>query len=71
MNLDLVEKAMALKPLLRERARDAEIARQIPRETVDNFIEAGILKNHSTQALRRASNRLGNRAIRHHGIGPR
>ena len=44
MNLDLVEKAMALKPLLRERARDAEIARQIPRETVDNFIEAGILK---------------------------
>lgn len=44
MNLDLVEKAMALKPVLRERARDAEIARQTPRETVDNFIEAGILK---------------------------
>lgn len=44
MNLDLVEKAMSLKPLLRDRARGAEIARQTPRETVDNYIEAGILK---------------------------
>lgn len=45
MNQELVDKAISLKPLLRERARDAEIARKTPKETVQDFIEAGVLKS--------------------------
>ena len=44
MNIELVERAMTIAPLLRERAHDAEQARQAPDETVKDYIESGILK---------------------------
>lgn len=44
MNTELVEKATAVAPLLREHARDAEQARQAPEATVKDYIESGALK---------------------------
>ena len=45
MNQELVDRAIALKPLLRERARDAEIARKTPKETAQDYIDSGVLKS--------------------------
>ena len=44
MNHELVERAVALAPVLKERAREAELARQTPRASVEDFIKSGILK---------------------------
>ena len=38
---ELVSRARALAPVLRERARDCEDLRQLPRETVDDLTRAG------------------------------
>lgn len=45
MYQEIVDEAIALKPLLRERARDAEIARKTPKETVQDYINSGVLKS--------------------------
>ncbi|MCC2098928.1 MAG: acyl-CoA dehydrogenase family protein [Hyphomicrobiales bacterium] len=42
MNQELVDRATALAPRLRERAAACEQNRAVPRETIDDFLEAGI-----------------------------
>ena len=44
MNDDLVAKAKQLAPLLKERAREGEINREVPRETIEEFVNSGILR---------------------------
>ena len=41
---DVIERAKALLPTLRERAAHAEELRRVPEETVRDFIDAGILR---------------------------
>ena len=54
---ELVARARALAPKLRERAVRAERDRNIPQESVDEYLAAGLIHIASTEALGRLRTR--------------